>query len=286
MIAHQSPAGKLPRLHDIVTMLDGMAAFASAESWDNVGLLIGNPDSGITGIMVCLDATEDVLDEAVATGCNLLITHHPVIFKPLTAIRTDQPTGRLIARLLAAGVSVVSCHTNLDVARQGVNSELARVIGLTESSPLVPGGNTKDTQQGFGRIGSLPHPIGGEDFIRHVLNATRTPAIRIAGRLPKTIHRVAVCGGSGSDLCETAQQLGADIFITGEIKHSSARQAEASGFCVADAGHYATERLVTPWLARQLASALKDTETTIAVRETRILREPFAWHTTQGIITI
>ncbi|MDH3393529.1 MAG: Nif3-like dinuclear metal center hexameric protein, partial [Desulfobulbaceae bacterium] len=108
----------------LVSVLNELAAFSLAESWDNVGLLAGDPAQQVRGILVALDPTEEVLDEAVANGCNVIITHHPLIFKPLKAVRLDQPIGRLLGRSLAAGVAMIACHTNLDLVGGGVNDVL------------------------------------------------------------------------------------------------------------------------------------------------------------------
>lgn len=241
------------KLRGLLAVLEEIAASSLAESWDNVGLMVGNPEQEVTGVLVALDFTEDLLAEAEQCGCNVVVTHHPLIFKPLQAVRTDQVTGRLLARALASGVAVVSCHTNLDKVAGGVNDVLAQRLGLDDCRVLAADPNSP-AGTGFGRIGDLPATISFTEFIDKLLGVLAVPAVRVAGVVPEKLSTLAVCGGSGSELAETAREAGAQLFVTGEVKHSTARWAEAAGFCVIDAGHYATEQLVVPSLVKAIAA--------------------------------
>lgn len=240
------------QVKDLLTILNELASFDLAESWDNVGLLVGNPETEIFGVMVGLDPTMALLEEAVSAKVNTVVTHHPLIFHPLTALRTDQVTGKLIKKALDHQLTVIGCHTNLDVVPGGVNDVFAESLGLVNLGPIT--GDTPGV--GFGRIGNFPEAITAEAFLEKLSRALDVQTLRIAGPLPEKIKTVAVCGGSGSDLAEQACKLGAHVYVSGEIKHSIARWAEASGFCIIDAGHFATENLVVPALVDSLAKQL------------------------------
>lgn len=257
----------------LVSVLDELAAFALAESWDNVGLMAGDPAQQVGAILVALDPTEEVLEEAVANGCNVVVTHHPLIFKPLKALRIDQPVGRLLARSLAAGVSMIACHTNLDLVGGGVNDVLAERFGLRETLPLSGGG---DGEAGFGRVGVLPESLTGREMLARMAQIFATEALPYAGVLPETVDKLAVCGGSGSEFAEAAQRLGAQIYVTGEVKHSTARWAEAVGFCVVDGGHFATENPVVPEFAALLQRTLAARNVEVEVRAAQKQRNPWS----------
>ena len=256
----------------LVSLLDELAAFALAESWDNVGLMAGDQAQQVDSILVALDPTEEVLDEAVANGCNVVVTHHPLIFKPLKAIRVDQPVGRLLARSLAAGVAMIACHTNLDLVGGGVNDVLAECFGLRKTRSLSGGG---DDEAGFGRVGALPEPLTGREMLARMAQVLEAEALPYAGPLPETVEKLAVCGGSGSEFAEAAQRLGAQIYVTGEVKHSTARWAEAAEFCVVDGGHFATENMVVPEFASLLQRTLTDRNVEVEVRVAKRQRNPW-----------
>lgn len=267
---------------DLLAVLDRLAPFALAESWDNVGLMVGAPDHEVTGILVGLDPTDTLLDEALATGANTIITHHPLLFKPAKAIRTDQPLGRAIAKTLTNGLNIIACHTNLDVVADGVSDILARRLGLRNCLPLTSSPTPNDPATGFGRIGDLAQDTSGDHFLATLCAVLQCPALLVAGPVPATVCRVAVCGGSGSELAETAQALGAQLYVSAEIKHSTARWAEMAGICLVDAGHFATENIVINEFARTIATALAAAGHTIPVQATATLQPPFAVHCPAG----
>jgi dinuclear metal center YbgI/SA1388 family protein len=246
-------------LKSLLAILDKIAPFSTAEPWDNVGLMLGGPEEQpVTGIMIALDPTESLLDEALARKANTVITHHPLIFHPLKSISTDQPIGRMIKKALANDLSLIACHTNLDLIARGVSGILAEKLGLRDCVPLVEGtDDTEKSRTGFGMIGRFKSPYSGKSFIELLLSILRQPFLQVAGKVPEEISTVALCGGSGSDLAEKALHLGAQVYLTAEVKHNVARWAEAAGFCVIDGGHFATEHLVVPQLMQLLQEAFK-----------------------------
>ena len=263
-----------PVLNDLLAVLDEIAAPTLAESWDNVGLMVGDPGQDVRGVMVALDSSEEILAEAESNGCNVVVTHHPLIFKPLTAVRTDQVVGRLLARAMASKIAVISCHTNLDKVPGGVNDALAASLNLQDCRVLAVDQVGED-EVGFGRIGNLGSNMTFAEFVELLLTALDLPAVRVAGVVPGQLSSVAVCGGSGSELAEVAMEAGAQVFITGEVKHSTARWAEEAGFCVIDAGHFSTEKLVVPTLVAAIGKGCGDRGLDVPVYGTKFQSSPF-----------
>ena len=264
------------RLKDLLAVLEEIAMPSLAESWDNVGLMVGDPGQEIKGVLVALDPTEEIFAEAVALGCDVVVTHHPLIFKPLQAIRTDQVSGRLLARALAAGTAVVGCHTNLDKVAGGVNDVLASELGLQDCRVLAE--DPLGSGTGFGRVGRLAGPVDFQEFVDQLLLDMDLPAVRVAGSIPVQVETVAVCGGSASELAISAAEAGAQVFVTGEVKHSTARWAEDAGFCVIDAGHFSTEKLVVPTLVSAMAKGLESRGKSLKVVATEVQGSPFRYY--------
>jgi dinuclear metal center YbgI/SA1388 family protein len=270
---------------DLLKTLDKIAAFSLAEQWDNVGLMVGDPDQKIKGVLVALDPTEEVLAEAKECGADCIITHHPLIFNPLKVIYTNQPLGRFLRRALKNEISVIGCHTNLDQAAGGVNDVLAESLDMVDSRVLAPTGKGQDTAEnpeasdiGFGRVGRLAEPLSSKAFVERMCVFFNLPVLRVAGKLPEEISIVAVCGGSGSELAEAAFVSGAQVYITGEVKHSTARWAEASGFCIIDAGHFATENPVVESLVKVLGDVFAEQGINVPVQPSVKQQNPFGFY--------
>ena len=242
-------------VQDILNILQDIAADDIAETWDNVGLLIGSPENRTSSVLLALDPTTDLIRQAQDVGAELILTHHPIIFHPLKALRTDQPTAHFIQSALQADINVIGCHTNLDATPGGVSDVLAQSLHLADIEPLVAGHGC-GSGCGLGRIGTLPAHLSPTAFIQVVNSGIAPPWLLEAGARPEQISRVAVCGGSCSDLAETALAAGADVFLTAEVKHSVARWAEAAGLWIIDGGHFATENPAMPALRHLLADHL------------------------------
>ena len=270
---------------NLLETLDKIAAFGLAELWDNVGLMVGDPDQQIQGILIALDPTGEVLAEAKECGADCIITHHPLIFHPLKAIYTNQPLGRFLRRALENEISIIGCHTNLDQAVGGVNDVLAKSLGMVEPSVLAPSRKDQDTAEnsaasdiGFGRIGRLAEPLSRKAFIERLCAFFNLPALRVAGQIPEEVNTVAVCGGSGSDLAEAAFAGGAQVYVTGEVKHSTARWVEASGFSIIDAGHFATENPVVESLVKRITDVFAEQGISVPVQPSAKQQDPFVYY--------
>ncbi|MCF6186159.1 MAG: Nif3-like dinuclear metal center hexameric protein [Desulfobulbaceae bacterium] len=245
-------------IQDIIDILQEIAPVELAESWDNVGLLVGNPNAEAQSLLVALDPTTALLDEAEAKGANVVITHHPAIFHPLKALRTDQPGCRFLTRAIQKDIHVIACHTNLDSAAGGVSDILAQRLDLTDIVPLVPSRSDKTSACGLGRFGRCSKPMSPQECIKQLRRACGAPWLLEAGIHPAQVKTIAVCGGSCSEFAETAMLAGADLFITAEVKHSIARWAEEAGFWIIDGGHFATEQLAISPLQERLQREMEN----------------------------
>jgi len=356
-------------INDILSCLDAAYPFAWALTEDRVGLQIGDPQAKVTTVLVALEATLAVVAEAEAQKAQLLLTHHPLLYQPAYDIREDRPQGKLLAALVRAGVAVASCHTNLDLAPEGLNEHLAHQLGLTDLEVLaqvsqdawlklavfVPVGYEDQVRAalvddrvgvigryadcsfaargqgtfrplegaqpfrgevtalsraeesrlevlvpesrvtptlvrlraahpyeevaydlyplanqgltlGFGRVGRWPGSLFWEEVVQRVKKVFAVSGVRVWGRPPNAVSRGAVCGGSGGDLIGQAQAQGAQVFITGEVRHHQAVPGPEEDFAIIEVGHFASEVVFMPAWAEQLAQLLQQRELEVQVR--------------------
>ncbi len=228
-----------PLVRDILEALDRIAPKELAEQWDNPGLQVGSLDARVDKVLVALDPSLATLKGAIAERAQLLLTHHPLIIKPITNIEAGTGPGPVLFEAIREGVSIVSVHTNLDAAKEGVNYVLANLLGLEGVEPLVP--SPGEGGLGMGRVGFLPKPLPFEAFIGNVKGIFGVKVARVVNPKKEEVTRVAVVGGSGGDFIQAAVSSGADVLFTGDLKYHQAREAEASGLTVVDGGHFSTE---------------------------------------------
>jgi dinuclear metal center YbgI/SA1388 family protein len=262
-------------IQDIIGCLDEIAPFSMAESWDNVGLLIGDRSREVKAILIGLDPTNKLLDEAITKSADTIITHHPAIFKPLPSIDTAEPSGSFLEKALGAKLNIFSCHTNFDSAAPGVNDVLAELLGLEEVRPLVTAGLNPDENSGLGRIGRYPRALGWPEFTARLHDILELDGLPVAGPMPAQVQVVALCGGSGSEFAELARACGADVYLSAEIKHNVARWAEECGFCIVDGSHYGTEKPAMRLLAAKLREQASLRNWAIDIFETETEQHPF-----------
>ena len=346
----------------IIDWMEQLAPKRLAEEWDNVGLLVGSPSHKVERVLVALDATDNIIDYAIEQGAEMIVAHHPFLFRPMKQIRTDWAQGAMIEKLLKNGIAVYAAHTNLDIAEGGVNDVLAERIGLTEVETLtvtscqnlvklvvfVPKEAAEDVRSaiakagagwigqysdcaflaggtgvfmpregtnpyvgqegrlerveevrietimpeeierrvvramlrahpyeeaaydlyplkntgreyGLGRIGILAEEMPLADVIDRIKEVIGAPVIKFTGSPEQKIRKVAVCGGSGSDLIPRAAMRGADLLLTADVKYHDGQKADENNIAVADAGHYYTEAVIVPvvadYLRTQMASS-------------------------------
>ncbi|MFT5517059.1 MAG: dinuclear metal center YbgI/SA1388 family protein, partial [Rhodothermales bacterium] len=230
----------------VASRLETWAPRHTAESYDNVGLQVGRSSAVVTGIVVALDLTPQVIAEAETAGANLIITHHPLFFAPIKAITSASLVGSMALRMAEAGISHYAIHTNLDAARGGVSFALARQIGLENVTFLSERESDSDgTSTGLGAIGVLAPTMSTADFLAHVADSLGVPHLRHVSTPPREIRKVAVCGGSGSSLLDAALERGADAYVTADVKYHQFFDAlDATGqprLVYVDAGHYESE---------------------------------------------
>ena len=366
-----------PKLSDITGIINKKYPFNQAEEWDNVGLQLGDPATEIARIMVALDPLPQVITSAINTNCDLLITHHPLIFSPLRQITTSTSTGNSILKAARANLALLAMHTNYDIAAEGLNDLLAKRIGLGNTRPLkitgrneltklvvfVPQeqletvrtallphaesiGNYRDCSfsapgegtflpldgaqpaigtigklenvaeqrleilvrrellpkairtllavhpyeepafdcysllneappKGLGRIGSLAEPVRLADWSAKLTQQLGCEALRFVGDPTRMIQKIALCSGSGASLLRDAIRAGADLLLTGDIKYHEAREAEAQGLALVDAGHFGTEILMVEAIQDFLNTALNQAGYTAEILTATCEQDPF-----------
>lgn len=236
----------MPTVHEIEEALFQWAPKDLAQSWDNVGHLVGDRDNEVRRVLVSLDITEAAAREAAGKDCQLIVAHHPVMncaWSPVQTIRDDGPQGRLLLGLIRSGVSAICMHTNLDAAQGGVNDALAARLGLEDIEPLG--------EDGIGRVGRLPAPLTDRELLSLARKRLRPNGIRFSGG-GRSVSRVAVGGGACGDMFPLALAKGCDAFVTADVKYNQFLDAAAMGLLLVDAGHFPTENVVCPAIGAYL----------------------------------
>lgn len=251
---------------DIIKIMEEIAPPAMAEDWDNVGLMLGRRCKAVKKLLLALDITDEVVQQAIAQKADMIITHHPLIFRGLKRVTDNEWQQELLLTLAEKGIAVYSAHTNLDCVSSGVNDVLAKKLHLDSVDVL-------DSDNGLGRIGIVP-ACSLQEFAAMVKKVLRADYVAV-GEAGKQVHKVAVCGGAGSDLISLALLCGADTLVTGDIKYHEAQQAVFSGLNVIDAGHQPTELPVMDDLADRLSQRFAQRNMNVVVNvasETLLLK--------------
>lgn len=228
-----------------------------AEEWDRVGLISGSPASEITRVLVSVDITDEVIDEAISKGVQLVVTHHPLLLKPINSVAEDTHKGALLARLIRNDIALYSAHTNADVQVDGASTLMAKAFGLVSLQPIVP------TPFGFGHgvIGNLPIPMSLRDFARSVANSLPKVARNIvfSGQGDAVVSKIAICSGAGDSFLPQVLESAAEVYVTSDLRHHPTQDAvstprDAGQLNLIDVSHWAAESL---WVQ----AALKRIET-------------------------
>ncbi len=242
----------VPKIRDVLDLLEEIAPARLAEPWDNPGLQVGSYLQKVTKIFLALDPTLKALRAAFKRHAQLLLTHHPLIFTPLSRLDISVYPGNVILEAAKSGISVVAAHTNLDVARSGINDILADLLELQHVEILKEIGEMDGV--GLGRIGDLPAPKKLSVVAKVIDEVLSIEKSRLVAQGDVDIRRIAVVGGSGGDLVSIASKKGADLLLTGDVSHHHALEAESLGIVLIDAGHFNTEKTAF----RIFAERLKD----------------------------
>lgn len=231
---------------EVIEKLDELSPVSFAEKWDNVGLLIGNKDKEIQKVMIAVDITDDVILQAVKYGADMLLTHHPIIFKGEKQVVSDDFVGRRIIKLIKNDICCFAMHTNFDV--MGMADAAADVIGLRDRKVLDITYEDDIAKEGCGRYGKLPQIMTLEQCANYVKKQFKIDSVRVFGDKDLEIERCAIMPGSGGDHMEHAIRTGVEVFITGDIKHHQGIDANAQGLAIIDAGHFGLEKIFVPYM--------------------------------------
>ena len=257
-------------VREIESFLYSWAPQELAESWDNVGLLVGDPEAAVERVLVALDITPQVAEEALERGCQLIVAHHPVMncaWHPVQTVRADDRQGRTLTALLRGGVAAICMHTNLDAAEGGVNDCLAQKLGLSGTVPL--------NEQKIGRIGTLSCEIPLEQFLHDVVKSLSCRGLRYRdGGRP--VHRVAVGGGACGEYIPQALAQGCDTFVTSDLRYNDF--LDTRGLNLIDAGHFPTEDVVCPEVVHRLQKAFP----AICVSKSAVHRDAVQYYMIEG----
>jgi len=262
----------LTTVAEVAAFLEALAPKALAAEWDNVGLLLGDPQGSAERVMTCLSLTRDVVDEAIAQRVQLVVAHHPLPFRPLKSITTAGFDGSRVWRLASAGIAIYSPHTGFDSAARGINQRLAELLKLTNIAPLAPIAGASDPQVGLGRRGELSTPQRLDEFAAAAKRGLITGSVSVVGDAARQVRKVGIGCGSAGDLMKLAQAAGCDCFVTGEANFHTALEAEAADIALVLVGHYASEHFALVQLAEELQRAFSSAKFWAARSEADPLR--------------
>ena len=264
----------MPALKDVVDLLHGWYPPHTADEWDAVGLVYGDPAVRVGKVLFAVDPAPEVALEAAAWGADLLVVHHPLFLKPVHGFAATTPKGRTLATLAGAGCALLTAHTNADQALDGVSEAMAIALGLTDLAPLVPARHESGASTGTGRIGTVAETTLG-DFAATVASALpeTVQGVRVAGERERVVRRVALCGGAGDFLLDTVAGTDADVYVTSDLRHHPAAEfAERGGPALIDVAHWSAESMWLPVVETKLAAALGDT---VETRVSTIRTDPW-----------
>ena len=236
----------------VTDAMNRLAPKKLAEEWDNPGLLLGSPSAEVKRIFVCLDVLDETIRRAAELDVQLIVTHHPLIFRAIKNVRFDLPLGRKIFQLIENNLAVFAAHTNLDSALGGVNDVLAERLGLLDVKTF------EGEELSMARLGMLKTPMTAENFALHVKKSLHAENVRLVNAGDFPISKVGICGGAGADFIQRAKFFGAHAFVTGDVKYHEAQAAVENKIHVVDAGHFATEFPIVHTLADYLRGELED----------------------------
>ena len=255
------------KLKQIISHIETLAPLAAQDGFDNSGLQVGFAEQEVGRVLVCLDVTEEVVEEAKRKGCGLILSHHPLLFHPLRQVSDCSYQQRCVVSALKAGIAIYSAHTSLDNSPGGVNYKIAELIGLEDLRWLSP---KEGMDAGSGLIGTMRKPMTDSDFLDFLKARFKVAALRCSEPCGKIVRRVALCGGAGAFLLPDAIREGADCFVCGEFHYHD--YFESSGVLLAELGHYQSEQFTSELLLDTLSSAFPELQVSITEIDTNPIR--------------
>ena len=255
------------KISQITEVIERFAPLGWQESYDNAGLIVGRPDDEVHKALLAVDVTEEVLDEAEAEGCDIVLTHHPIIFHALKRFNSADPVQRCVERAIRSRIALYACHTNLDSAPEGMSWRLAEILGVGNLGVLQP--SEAGEGVGFGVVGELPEAVDTVEFIQFIRRKLGVKVVRSSDTATSAVRRVAVCTGAGASLIGEARRAGADIYITADLKYNDFMTPDKV-LTVADIGHFESEYCAIELLFDILSKNL----CTFAVRKSERSRNP------------
>ncbi len=266
---------------DIIALMENIAPGHLAESWDNSGLQSGDRNWAVKNVLVALDPSLSVVKSACQKNADLLITHHPLIFKPLKSLVLDTPLGEIIELSVRHRLAIFSAHTNLDSVKGGLNDFFADKIGLKNLSVFVSDDmdpmHPVDYPHGIGRVGELQTPSSLAAFSEKIKSEFGLSALKVSGPLDMTVKKIAVCTGSGSGLMKQFFATDADVYITGDLKFHDAKDAEINHRGLIDIGHFVSESIMIDLITDRLNAQVKENGLDISVEALNEEEDPFQY---------
>lgn len=252
------------KVKDIEAFFDSIAPFYMKFDFDNIGHLVGFKNAAVSKVLVALDITDGVIDEAVDMGAQLIVSHHPLIWEPLKRVVDDDNKGRKIIKMIQNGISAICLHTNMDTAEGGVNDALMVALGAEVVGLLDPHGSHPDgTEFGVSRIGELPEEIDLCSFLRKIKLSLKANGLRyVSGG--KRVKKIACCGGAGAGDMLKAVAAGCDTYVTSDLKYDHFLAARELGLNLIDADHFCTENVVVPVMYERLRERWPEIEVRIS----------------------
>ena len=263
---------------DILELLNTIAPFNIAEDWDNSGLQVGNSDWEVKRVMIGLDVSLPLITAAKEGNCDLVLTHHPLMIHPEKSIDFNKMPGSAIEMAARHRISIVSAHTNLDKAVDGLNDYFASRMGLKNTIALLmdpPSSMPTDEMIGIGRIGYLSSPMALKQLVRQIKEILGLRHVRVTGDMALPVTMVAICTGSGGSLMDVFLRSSADVYITGDIKYHEARSVEESAKGLIDVGHFASEHMAVDLLADKLGQAIQAAGVNVQIKTFKKEKDPF-----------
>jgi dinuclear metal center YbgI/SA1388 family protein len=266
-------------INDIINIMENFAPSEFKQDFDNVGLMVGDRNSKVQSILIALDCTLEVIEEAKAKECNLIISHHPLLFRKPSTITNDTLIGKKIISLVKNNITLYSSHTNLDAVTNGVNHEIMNILGFENfiTMDLLVANNQSDINAGIGRLASLNEPMVFNSVINLVKKALNLSIVRVAGNENKLIRKIAVINGSGQDYFALAKKMGADCIITGDTTYHYVSDFCEENMCIIDAGHFNTEWPAIKSIAKTIQNLIINNgfQTEIIISDTA--RDPYSF---------